>query len=157
MREKTKYEKLSDLQKLKKQWTKLSGLHNREEWSAAIVRAATASEIAANYAIRHEFALKSEFSEGFVDNLLIWANGLNGKMSKLLVPLAEGAEKQAKMKALKTLADAIAQKRNAVAHQGEFCNEGEATLSIDQAYQFITGLVGLYYPSFTLKRSGEKK
>ncbi len=47
-----RYKKLTDLKKLQKQWHKLSGLHTREEWSAAIVRAATAAEIAANIAVR---------------------------------------------------------------------------------------------------------
>jgi hypothetical protein len=42
------YDERSDLEKLRSQWTKLSGLHLRDEPSAAIVRCATAAEIAAN-------------------------------------------------------------------------------------------------------------
>lgn len=68
---KKKYEELTDLEKLQKQWHKLSGLHTREEWSAAIIRAATAAEIAANFAVRREFETKSEFDAKFVDNLLL--------------------------------------------------------------------------------------
>ena len=45
------YEKRSDVEKIKTKWTKLSGLHTRSEWSAAVVRAATAAELAANQAI----------------------------------------------------------------------------------------------------------
>lgn len=61
MAENKPYEKLSDLEKLQKQWHKLSGLNTREEWSAAIVRAATAAELAANFAVRNEFAGRSQF------------------------------------------------------------------------------------------------
>jgi hypothetical protein len=39
------YAQRSDLEKIHSQWHKLSGLHTREEWSAAIVRAATAAEL----------------------------------------------------------------------------------------------------------------
>ena len=83
------YEKRSDLEKLHSQWHKLSGLHTREEWSAAIVRAATAAEIATNFAIRAEFGARSKFDPKFVDSLLRWANGLAGKLDRLLVPLSE--------------------------------------------------------------------
>ena len=79
------YEERTDLEKCRSQWTKLQGLHTREEWSAAIVRAATAAEIAANYAIRTEFANQSALSAEFVNKMLAWANGLRGKLTNLLV------------------------------------------------------------------------
>ena len=69
------YSDRTDLEKVQSQWHKLSGLHTREEWSAAIVRAATAAEIGANYAIRREFAAQSQLSAHFVDSTLRWANG----------------------------------------------------------------------------------
>jgi hypothetical protein len=59
------YAARTDLQKIQSQWNKLSGLHTREEWSAAVVRAATAAEIAANFAIRREFAARSTFDTDF--------------------------------------------------------------------------------------------
>lgn len=143
---------MSDLEKLQKQWHKLSGLHTREEWSAAIVRAATAAEIAANFAVRNEFAAKGHFDSKFVDSLLRWANGLAGKLNRLLLPLsAANKQKIKKMNALKDLAEKVNSKRNAIAHQGEFCNEEEAKTSIKQARKFITGLVRLYEPDFELK------
>lgn len=58
------YDERSDLEKLQSQWNKLSGLHLRDEPSAAIVRCSTAAEIAANYAIRHEWARQTEFNPG---------------------------------------------------------------------------------------------
>jgi hypothetical protein len=152
MTRKKTYEELTDLEKLQKQWHKLSGLHTREEWSAAIVRAAIAAEIAANFAVRQEFAVKSNLDSKFVDHLLRWANGLAGKLDRLLVPLtAQEKVKSKKMKDLKTLAAKINAKRNAIAHQGEFCNEEEAKTSIEQAREFITELVRFYEPVFELK------
>lgn len=152
MTERRPYEELTDLEKVQKQWHKLSGLHTREEWSAAIVRAATAAEIAANFAIRREFELRSEFEAKFVDSLLRWANGLSGKLDRLLIPLsAVDIAKNKKMKALKSIAEDINIKRNAVAHQGEFCNEDAAQVAIAQAEEFISTLVQIYDPKFALK------
>lgn len=146
------YEERTDLEKVQSQWHKLSGLHTREEWSSAIVRAATAAEIAANFAIRAEFSMRSKFDATFVNSLLKWANGLAGKLDRLLVPLAASEKTKLKtMRALCVTAQEINVKRNAVAHQGEFCNEDEATAIIAQTKQFITGLVQLYEPTFELK------
>lgn len=155
---KTPYEQLTDLEKVQKQWRKLSGLHTREEWSAAIVRAATAAELAANHAIRVEFAARSQFDADFVNSLLRWANGLSGKLRNLLVPLAAtDANKKKAIAKLQQLADAVNSKRNAVAHQGEFCNEQEAAQVIKDAREFIVGLTQLYGPGFTLKERDAKK
>jgi hypothetical protein len=89
------YEERSDVEKIQSQWHKLTGLHSREEWSAAVVRAATAAEIAANFAVREEFKMCSKFDGEFVNSLLRWANGLNGKLNRLLLPLAEGKKAHA--------------------------------------------------------------
>lgn len=149
---KKSYAELTDLEKLQKQWHKLSGLHTREEWSSAIVRAATAAEIAANFAVRKEFAARSELDADFVNSLLRWSNGLAGKLDRLLIPLsAKNAMKQKKMKQLKSLAEKVNSKRNAIAHQGEFCNEDEAKVHIKYAHSFITILIGFYDEQFVLK------
>ena len=88
MKARVPYEERSDLEKIQSQWTKLTGsLHNNEQWSAAIVRAATAAEIAANFAIRREFEANSQFESAFINSLLRWANGLSGKIDRLLLPL----------------------------------------------------------------------
>src|SRR5277367_6148959 len=90
---KNSYEQRSDVEKIQSQWHKLTGLHSREEWSAAIVRAATAAEIAANFAVRQEFKSRSIFKGDFVNSLLRWANGLDGKINRLLLPLSEGSKR----------------------------------------------------------------
>jgi hypothetical protein len=146
------YGKRTDLAKVQAQWHKLSGLHSSDEWSAAVVRAATAAELAANFAIRAEFKARSKFDDAFVNSLLKWANGLAGKLEKLLVPLSETDETKLKaMKTLRSAAEKINRKRNAIAHQGEFCNEREATAIIEKTREFITALVHLYEPKFALK------
>lgn len=144
------YEDRSDLEKIQSQWNKLSGLHSREEWSAAIVRAATAAEIAANFAIRMEFEAKSQLSSGFVDSMLRWANGIAGKVDRLLINLTEGEKNHKSIKKLQSVSEQINKKRNAIAHQGEFCNEDEAKVVIQQSREFIEILVRLYEPSFAL-------
>jgi hypothetical protein len=146
------YEDRSDLEKCRSQWRKLRGLHSREEWSAAVVRAATAAEIAANYAIRAEFANQSGFSADFVDSMLAWANGLAGKMDRLLVPLTKGTSKASETAKLRTSASEINRTRNAVVHRGEFRNEKEASESIRQTKQFIEHLVRMYEPALRLPR-----
>lgn len=77
------YAERTDLEKMQSQWNKLSGLHSREEWSAAVMRAATAAEIAANFAVRREFASRSKFEPEFVNKILKMANGLGGKVDRL--------------------------------------------------------------------------
>ena len=81
------YSERTDIERLESSWKKLQGLLDRDEWSAAITRAATAAEIAANIAVRHELQEKRQLEPEFVDHLLRWANGLAGKLDKLLRPL----------------------------------------------------------------------
>ena len=144
------YNERTDIEKLQSQWWKLSGLHSREEWSAAVVRAATAAEIAANIAIRKEFQQIGSFSPDFVDSLLQWANGLAGKLDKLLIPITKGSERHEKITKLKATAMKVNKIRNAVAHKGEFCNEKEAKDAISNSRKFIEGVVNLYEPDFKL-------
>jgi len=144
------YEERSDLEKIQSQWNKLSGLHSREEWSAAIVRAATAAEIAANFAIRKEYEAKSQLSPSFVDSMLLWANGIAGKIDRLLIKLTEGEKNHKTIRKLKSVSEQINKKRNAIAHHGEFCNEEEAKVAIQQSRDFIEALVQLYEPDFAL-------
>jgi len=146
------YEQRTDLEKCQSQWNKLQGLHSRNEWSAAVVRAATAAEIAANYAIRVEFERQTRLSAHFVDGTLVWANGLAGKIDRLLVPLTHGTKKARAVAQLKSLASEINSTRNAIVHRGEFRDEDEAADAISKTRRFIEGLVQLYEPSFKLRR-----
>ena len=148
---KKSYEHRSDVEKIRSQWHKLTGLHSREEWSAAVVRAATAAEIAANFAVREEFKSRSEFDDDFVNSLLRWANGLDGKLTRLLLPMTDGKKKNKVIRRVKADAERVSRKHNAVAHQGEFCNTGESQEAIESARKFIEAVVGIYEPGFKLK------
>lgn len=153
----TPYEQRSDIDKIQSQWTKLNGHQNRTDWSAAVVRAATACEIAVNLAIRREFSDRSAFGAEFVDSLLLWSNGLAGKVSKLLLPMLQGEGRQDVIKELCKLADRINGKRNMIAHRGEFCSEQESTELISQCEKFVVGLVKLYQPDFELRCVASKR
>lgn len=149
---KTAYDDRTDLQKLQSQWNKIGGIFSREkEWSAAIVRAATAAEIAANVAIRKRFEADSDFSEDFVDSLLIWANGIDGKFKRLIIPAENDKQRLKDLNALQKLAEKINKKRNAIVHRGAFSEEKEARDMVAVARQVIEGLVKPYEPAFELK------
>lgn len=146
------YNERTDLEKLQSQWTKLSGLHLREEPSAAIVRCATAAEIAANYAIRAEWARKTEFDDTIIDMFLRWANGLPLKVTRLFVPVYFATPDKSPIgKALKASAENINTVRNAVVHQGAFSNLDEAEAVIAEAKTFINTIVGLSIPNFDIE------
>jgi len=150
MAKKQDYDKRSDVEKIESQWTKLSGLHTRAEWSAAVVRAATAAELAANLAIRQEFATRSTFDDTFVNKLLKWANGLTGKLDKLLLPMLEGQDKRAAIVKLCNLAREVNDRRNDIAHRGVFCSQKEAATQIANCRKFVVGVVRHYVPNFDL-------
>ena len=150
MTKKKDYDKRSDVEKIESQWTKLSGLHTCDEWSAAVVRAATAAELAANLAIRQEFAARGTFDAAFVDKLLLWANGLTGKLDKLLLPMLDGQAKHDGIKKLFNLARKVNDKRNAIVHRGVFCSQKEATALIANCKKFVVGVVVHYVLDFDL-------
>ena len=148
---KTPYKDRDDIRKINAQWRKLTGLHSREEWSEAVVRAATAAEIAANFAIREEFKKRGDFSVECVNDLLMLANGLQGKIDRLLSPLVKGSPAEAEVRALRQVMQTINRDRNAIVHQGEFRNADEARATIEAARTFIEGLVRIYKRKFRLK------
>jgi hypothetical protein len=112
------YAERSDLEKIRSQWKKLTGLHGRDEPSAAIVRAATAVELSVNLAIRAEFAAQAELSSATVDGILRKANGLRNKMQNLLSPLVIGRANAATIKKLSKTAEKINDARNEIVHGG---------------------------------------
>lgn len=154
---KKEYQDKTDLEKIQSQWNKLTGLHSREEYSSAVVRAATAAEIAANFAVRQEFGSQSKCSDDFVDSLMRWANGIEGKLNRLLIPVTKGSKHHKTLTEVKKRAERINKKRNAVAHQGEFCNVDESKEVIDDARHFIETVVKLYDPAFKLKDKKKRK
>ncbi len=147
------YNDRTDLQKIQSQWNKIAGLLSRgNDWSAAIVRAATACEIAANFVIRKKFAEKSTFASAYVDSNLIWANGIKGKFQNLIVPMFKADDKKAgaAMKRLGDRALKINEERNAIVHSGAFSDEAEARAIVESARALIEELVGASEAGFKL-------
>nr|WKN38273.1 hypothetical protein K4G66_06105 [Tunicatimonas sp. TK19036] len=124
----------------------------RKEWSAAITRAATAAEIAANFAVRHELQKQRQLEPQFVDHLLKWANGLYGKLDKLLCPLHTNQERRKIFNSLKKKAAKINTHRNLIVHSGNFMNQQEAEEITKLAEEFIEALVGDYHNGFKLTK-----
>ena len=144
------YSERTDIERLQSSWKKLAGLMKRNEWSAAITRAATAAEIAANIAVRHELQEQRQLEVAFVDHLLRWANGLAGKLDKLLRPLHTTKTRQAIVKSLRKKALKINDQRNLVVHSGNFMNQEEAEEVVALAKEFIEQLVRTYHKGFKL-------
>ena len=153
-RSKKPYNDRDDLDKLQSQWNKINGILSRDkEWSAAIVRAATAAEIAANIAIRKQFGGRSEFPPKFIDNLLTWANGIDGKFRRLIIPLEDDPESRKILESLYKKAAKLNDKRNEIVHRGTFSKESEARTYVDLAREIIHGLVQPYGTNFQLGTS----
>jgi hypothetical protein len=144
------YAARSDLQKIRSQWSKLTGLHGRDEPSAAIVRAATAVELSINLAIRAEFTAQSKLSTTTVDAMMRKANGLRNKMQYLLMPLVIDRPNEAAIKKLWKVSEKINDDRNNIVHSGYFSNRPTATAAIERCRTFINSMVGLYEEDFEL-------
>ena len=152
MGKKKPYSERSDLEKLKAQWKKTSGFLERKEWSSAVVRAATAAEIAANHYIREELRKKRGLEEGFVDHLLKWSNGIDGKFRNLIVPLSKENGNSKHINALKKKVEEINGVRNSIVHQGQFKKESTAKHIATEAREVILGLVKEHKSNFSLPK-----
>lgn len=145
------YSERTDIEKIESNWNKTRGLYDRGEWSGAIVRAATAAEIAANLVIREELQVKRGLEKELVDNLLIWANGIQGKIDRLILPISKISNKFRTFNAAKDKITNINKQRNSIAHSGQFKNKRTAKLIIVQSKEVIETLVQQYSEGFTLK------
>ena len=94
MSEKSKvpYTKRSDIEKIKSNWGKASLLFERK-YAPAIIKAVTATELAANFVIRQELEVRMKVEVRFVNHLLRWANGMQGKLDELILPICKGTDK----------------------------------------------------------------
>ena len=127
------------------------GLFDREEWSTVVLRAATTSEIATNLAIREELQVKRNLESEFVDSLLKWANGIQGKFDRLLLPATKGTAVHNKFKKIKNKVTEINKERNAVVHGGEFKRRITAEKVFLDAKEVIEVMVGTYHKNYRLK------
>ncbi|MBM3156002.1 MAG: hypothetical protein FJ004_01795 [Chloroflexi bacterium] len=145
------YSKRSDIQKIVSNWQKARGLYKRGDYSAAIVRAVTATELAANFVIREELQKKRKLEAKFVDDLLYWANGLPNKLRNLIIPISRGDDNHRLFASLTDKVRKVSGERNNIVHSGQFKKEQKARATISESKEIIEVLVKAYKPKFSLK------
>ena len=150
-KQKKPYSERNDLEKIKSNWNKTRGLYNRKEWSGAIVRAATAVEIAANLVVREELEVKLNLDKQFVDSLLKWSNGIKGKFEHLILPLLKSSENFHIFNESYSNIKEINDKRNSIVHSGQFNRKSTAKKIINLSKKVIESLVQQYTSDFELK------
>lgn len=139
------YDKLSDDEKVLKNWNKACGLYSRGEWSVAILRCGTCMELAVNFVIRQELVEDRKLPLPFVDKLLRNANGIHNKYQNLYLPIMDEYEEVDSLKRLwKQAISKINEERNAVAHKGEFRNKAKATEIMEKTYAALAEIMGLH-------------
>ncbi len=146
------YSKRSDHKKLEDNWRKTLGLFKRGEHSMAILRAGTCAEIAANIVVRSELIQKRSLEPRFVDSLLRWANGLQGKFSRIILPIVEGTPQHAILKRHHKEIGVLNEARNEIAHGGRFASETEALKLLRIAQLVCDGITSQYPPTLRLKK-----
>jgi hypothetical protein len=134
------YDERTDDQKLETNWRKARGLYKREDWSAAIMRAATSAEIAANIYVRHFLITEHNLPRQYVDALLFSANGLDGKFKRLIRPAAECRGTWQMLKPLQRRIETLHEHRNSIAHSGQFKDEDEAQEAFRSSFAIIRAL-----------------
>jgi hypothetical protein len=150
------YNERTDKEKILSNWAKTCGLYLRGEHSMAVIRAATTVELAANLVVREELENGQNLPSDFVDHLMKWANGLVGKLDKLIIPITKETARGGVFKSVhKAVAD-INTQRNGVAHRGEYKIKKTSTRIIGEARQVIQTFVQQYDPAFSLKMPDEE-
>jgi len=146
------YDKLSDDEKVQKNWNKALGLYKRGEWSVSILRCGTCLELAVNFAIRQELVEDRKLPISFVNRLLKNANGIHSKYQNIYLPIMDEYQE---VDMLKTLwSDAVSKvnaERNAVAHRGEFRSNSKATETMAQTYSALESILELHGSDAKLK------
>ncbi len=136
------YSESTDEEKVERNWNKTVGLYERGEFSVSILRAATCIELAANFAIRHELITNRGLPVKFVDSLLKNANGLDGKIRRLMLPIFEDYEVHEELRSMWTnQVQPVATERNSVAHKGEFKSQETATEMLSNAQQSLVQIM----------------
>ena len=135
-------------EKITSNWNKVLGLFRRGEYSTVVIRAATAVELSANMLIKAEFQENRGLPEHFVENLMMWANGLMGKVDRLLLPIFKGTEKEDRLKEIKQRSKDINDERNNVVHRGQFKKKSSAEKIITEAEFIINSFSSLAGSNF---------
>lgn len=142
---KTPYLKVSDDEKVARNWNKALGLFERGEYSVAIIRCGTCIELAVNFAIRQELVVERDLPLSFVDKLLKSANGLRNKYLNIFLPIMEEYEEYDMLKRLwKNQIDKINLQRNSIVHSGEFRSRKVARPIMKKTYKALQEIMELY-------------
>ncbi len=150
------YDERTDAEKIQSNWTKTCGLYLRGEHSMAVIRAATTVELAANLVVREELENGQKLPKEFVDHLMKWANGLVGKLDKLIIPITEGTDRGNTFKEVRKKVAYINTQRNGVAHRGEFKIKKTSSRIIEEARTIILTLVQQYDAEFLIPMPDEE-
>jgi len=146
------YSKRTDVEKLLSNWKKTLGLLADSQYSMAIIRAGTCAEIAANIVVRAELVQKRQLEPRFVDGLLRWANGLQGKYSRLILPILSGTPAHSHYRKLQAPIQKLNDVRNEIAHGGRFASKATATKLILLANRLCVALSECYVGDLNLKK-----
>lgn len=147
---KVPYSQRGDIEKIKSNWKKTSGFLKRKEWSSVVVRAVTTVELTANFVIRKELGEKRKLDKEFINDLLIWANGIRGKFDKLLIPIFRNTDFFQDLKKLKNKVSEINSVRNSIVHSGQFKKEETAQKILTESKEVIETLIKKYEKDFKL-------
>lgn len=146
------YEEAEDDEKVRRNWNKTLGLHERGEYSAAVLRAAISLELMVNYAIRQELVEEKELPIDFVNKLLKDANGITRKYKGILLPIMEEYEEHNDLKVLwQQNIEKVNQRRNRIAHGGEFDNKKPVYDLLCLAHEALTEVMELFGSKQSLK------
>src|SRR5262249_25668079 len=102
--------------------------------------------------IRSELVQKRGLEPRFVDSLLRWANGLQGKFTRIILPLFEGTSRHAALKKHHTEIAKVNDARNEIAHGGRFASKKSAQKLLRVALAVCGSLTSHYPPSPKLKK-----
>lgn len=141
----------SDLERIKTSWRKTLSLFEKKEWSSAVIRAAITIEIAANLVIREELEVKRKLDADFVESLLVWANGIHGKFTRIILPLLKNTEGFAEFKKIQEQVFYIDEERNSIVHGGITKQRRTAERVLASCREIIETLVCEYYGHFELR------
>jgi len=118
----------------------------------AIVRAGTCAEIAANIVVRAELVEKRQLEAAFVDTLLRWANGLQGKFCRLILPILADTPQYAKFRKLQKRIRELNDARNEIAHGGRFAKRKSAHRLVLVAHELCTAFTKRYDTKLNLPK-----
>jgi hypothetical protein len=153
---KKSYSRLLYAEKVVRNWRKTRGLFTRGEYSVSILRASTAMELAANLVIQSELVEKKGLPVDFVEKLMKWANGINGKFINLIYPILANDPTFPKVKdAIDKIWRKVNTQRNSIVHSGEFRSLETAYDVVNDAHLVITTLIHRYKDDFSIKKLDE--